>query len=70
MTLPRGDTAFSKDVVAKGTMPPAQVVEEVLAGFERDVLGVLVGSAAQLNEIYRRSPDEVVERDHAMTGGP
>ena len=51
-------------------MPPAQVVEEVLAGFERGVLGVLVGSAAQLNEIYRRSPDEVVERDHAMTGGP
>ena len=51
-------------------MPPAQVVEEVLAGFERDVPGVLVGSAAQLNEIYRRSPDEAVERDHAMTGGP
>ena len=70
MRLVRVDTAFSRDVGAKGTMPPAQVVEEVLAGLDWDVLGVLVGSAAQLNEIYRRSPDEAVERDHAMTGGP
>lgn len=69
LMLPMVDTPFSKDVKSDAKMSLVQVLEEVLAGLERDVPEIFVGSSAALHEVYRRSPGEAVARVNAMTGG-
>lgn len=69
LMLPLLDTPFSKDVKGEGKMPPAEAVEKVMAGLERDVEEIRVGLSAQLYEIYRQSPSEAVARVNAATGG-
>ena len=66
---PLVDTPFAKDVKSDAKVPPAEVVDALLADLEHDVLEMHVAITAGMYRTYLESPEQALRELNAVTGG-
>lgn len=58
---PLVDTELSAEIGGKNGIPPSQVADELLHGFENDTYEIHVGGTADLYKLYLSSPEDALK---------